>query len=345
MEAKLCNEEIKETLEDQIASMLELVMADDSEDNLENDFLFASESLETSSITSFRKKDKAHTIQNTNIKQYMQPIKNEDQYIKMSKQNLPIKERTLVKKFHTSNLTQTLNYQICYNKDPSFIQNIGQFTNFEDSSEFSPKFCNKSNQTFYNISNTSSGLYNQSTNNSIVFDNSTSGQNFYNLRQFHYKNMVQRADLSYLNMPENSNRSVNCNNIGNTNNLTNWQNQIFPREKAFGTNFPNNQVLTKDMMVNEIEAFLRKTDKIDEFLFSKLKGNFISIIQTQNGSRLFQSHLKNTSPGIIRKIFRELKGNLLNMMTDPYANYFCQKIYGFLSKEDQHNFISEVSIV
>ena len=97
-----------------------------------------------------------------------------------------------------------------------------------------------------------------------------------------------------------------------------------------------------DVIYSELERVLSLNDKIDDKLFKSLRGNFINIIRTQNGSRIFQKYLKNTSNNIIGAIFSELKGNLKSLITDLYANYFCQKFFGFLDKRDRIRFLQEV---
>jgi hypothetical protein len=97
-----------------------------------------------------------------------------------------------------------------------------------------------------------------------------------------------------------------------------------------------------DVVYSELERILSINDKIDETLFKSLRGNFINIIRTQNGSRLFQKYLRNTSINIIAVIFMELQCNFKYLITDMYANYFCQKFFGFLEKRDRLRFLKEV---
>jgi hypothetical protein len=95
---------------------------------------------------------------------------------------------------------------------------------------------------------------------------------------------------------------------------------------------------------SELSKLLSILNKIDAFLFSKLKGNFIWIIKSQNGSRIFQKYLKNTSYDIIHKILCEIVDQLNFLMIDNYANYFCHKFYGYLNKEDRMTFLNTVSV-
>jgi hypothetical protein len=120
--------------------------------------------------------------------------------------------------------------------------------------------------------------------------------------------------------------------INNYNTNEMYYNQIVDRDK-------NN---LSDYIYSELERVISINDKIDDILFKSIRANFINIIRTQNGSRIFQKYLKNTSVNIISAIFSELKGNLKTLITDLYANYFCQKFFGFLEKKERVRFLQEV---
>jgi len=61
---------------------------------------------------------------------------------------------------------------------------------------------------------------------------------------------------------------------------------------------------------NELDVILENNgnnfEKIDEEIYSSLKGNFIKLITTQNGSRIFQKSLRKTSSHIISLIMNEV---------------------------------------
>jgi hypothetical protein len=134
---------------------------------------------------------------------------------------------------------------------------------------------------------------------------------------------------------------INHSNNSNINNSLNFKDD----------NNNNNNFLScddgnlKDVVFSELERLLSISDRIDEKLFARLKGNFINIIKTQNGSRVFQKYLKNTSSLILKSIFNELKYELNELMIDQYANYFCQKFFGFLDQDDRIYFLKEVKIL
>jgi hypothetical protein len=104
----------------------------------------------------------------------------------------------------------------------------------------------------------------------------------------------------------------------------------------------NDRINLSDNIYSELERVLAINDKIDERLYKSIRENFINIIRTQNGSRIFQKYLKNTSVNIIRVIFMDLKDNFKFLITDLYANYFCQKLFCYLEKRERIIFLKEV---
>jgi hypothetical protein len=152
--------------------------------------------------------------------------------------------------------------------------------------------------------------------------------------------------------PMNSNHCINLTPMGSNHNI-NINPPMGNTFSNFSVNNPlkedNNSVFSSgdngnlnDVIFSELERLLAIADRIDEKLFTRLKGNFISIIKTQNGSRVFQKYLKNTSSLILRSIFNELRYELNELMIDPYANYFCQKFFGFLEQVERLIFLKEV---
>ncbi len=98
-----------------------------------------------------------------------------------------------------------------------------------------------------------------------------------------------------------------------------------------------------ELLIRGLENILNLTDRIDETVFNKIKNNFIILLKSQNGSRVFQKYLKNTHPLIIKKIFAHINPTLTDLLMDPYANYFCQKFFVFLEKEDRLQFLKKVN--
>jgi hypothetical protein len=92
---------------------------------------------------------------------------------------------------------------------------------------------------------------------------------------------------------------------------------------------------------------LEKTGKIDHYIYGLIKGKFFNIIKNHKGSKIFQKYLKSTHSDILHQIFVELSSNLEELITDPYANYFCKRFFTFLNQKDRIDFLKgiEKSIV
>lgn len=81
-------------------------------------------------------------------------------------------------------------------------------------------------------------------------------------------------------------------------------------------------------------------EKVDEESVIHLKGNFLKIVKSQNGSRILQKSLNKTNSHILSVIFEEIKFSLPELMVDPYANYFCQRFYDFLEQQEKVEFLN-----
>lgn len=115
------------------------------------------------------------------------------------------------------------------------------------------------------------------------------------------------------------------------------------KEKRFNTTtFPKGGDIQVEMLLYEINDDLVKMEKIDFFIYNKLKGHFTNVIKTHKGSRIFQNFLKKTPCDIIHLIFTEIKTNLVEIMCDFYGNYFCKKFFGALNKKDRIDFITSI---
>jgi hypothetical protein len=73
-----------------------------------------------------------------------------------------------------------------------------------------------------------------------------------------------------------------------------------------------------------------------------LTGNFFKVLTSQNGSRILQKSLNNSSAEIIGIIFSEVSSRINELMIDPYANYFCPIFYGFLDFNNKLIFLDEI---
>lgn len=96
---------------------------------------------------------------------------------------------------------------------------------------------------------------------------------------------------------------------------------------------PNNEDLNPNIYAKKEE---NKSSK------NFMKEKFLSLIKTQNGSRLLQNSLANRPYEFLKNILVEMKDNLSELLIDPYANYFCPKFYGLLQLDDRILFLNQV---
>ena len=129
-----------------------------------------------------------------------------------------------------------------------------------------------------------------------------------------------------------------CNQSKNVFPNTNNYNQIFYQNN---NNF--NQInYNTEYLIFQLKFNLERTGKIDHYIYSLVKGNFLLIIKNQKGSKIFQKYLKTTHCDILHQIFVELKPNLEEIITDFYANYFCKRFFTFLNQKDRIDFLLSI---
>ena len=97
-----------------------------------------------------------------------------------------------------------------------------------------------------------------------------------------------------------------------------------------------------EILLYELTTMLSKTEKIDYFIYNKLQGNFINVIKTHKGSRIFQNYMKNTHSDIIHQIFIEINPFLSELISDSYANYFCKRFFSYLNQKDRVDFLKGI---
>lgn len=90
------------------------------------------------------------------------------------------------------------------------------------------------------------------------------------------------------------------------------------------------------------ENVISNSEKIDEEKYRIMKGNFLKIIRTQNGSRLLQKTIKKTNKDILGCILDEILIHVPNLIVDPYANYFCQKFFNSLKSNDKLRWLNQI---
>ena len=176
--------------------------------------------------------------------------------------------------------------------------------------------------------------------------------NYYNINNVNPNFFLMNKNLNIQKIGFNNNLLLNPdnNNITLCNNINNkFINQDFNinnnqlHKKFFTTSIPERTNMHVEILLYELNSALTKNEKIDYFIYNKLKGNFVNIIKTHRGSRIFQNYLKNTHSDIIHQIFTEINPSLIELIIDPYANYFCKRFFNFLNQKDRIDFLLSIN--
>ena len=135
---------------------------------------------------------------------------------------------------------------------------------------------------------------------------------------------------------------LNSNNLKRSSFLYNSNHfNINDYHKRFSTTLiPQGINLQIELLIYELNSILSKNEKLEYHTYiNKIKGNVINILKTHKGSKVFQNHIKSFSAEIIHQIFIEICPSLIDIIIDPYANYFIKKFYSQMCNKDKVNFI------
>ena len=98
-----------------------------------------------------------------------------------------------------------------------------------------------------------------------------------------------------------------------------------------------------DPAARDLESLLIQKGYFTHQIYNKLKGTFISLMKSQQTSRILQYYLDKTPNDVIHLIFSEFSNQVDSLLLDPYANYFCLKIFYFLNFNDRIVFLKKIS--
>lgn len=187
------------------------------------------------------------------------------------------------------------------------------------------------------------------------YTNNSIEQNYFDPKSFE-NNFRHQSFTDSLRTEETNFQSlmINTNNTGLSVNTMNTPTMNTPTLRSpnknmfmFATNnmnISNSQINLQD--ANDLEQFiesvLRHAEKIDEQSYFKLKGLFLKIVKTQNGSRYLQKSIKKTTKDILSLILDELVYSIQELILDQYANYFCPKFYGLLKLSDRLRYLTQL---
>lgn len=101
-------------------------------------------------------------------------------------------------------------------------------------------------------------------------------------------------------------------------------------------------MLTKSELNEIIEINIRQDEFISKENYELLKGKFLFILTSQNGSRIIQTCISKTSIEIMSKIFMEIKDKLHILINDQYGNYFLKKFFCSITEKERIIFLENV---
>ena len=204
----------------------------------------------------------------------------------------------------------------------------------------------------YDLKNNNNSILENNINMNINNSMCNGIPNYYNINNVNPNFFLMNKNLNIQKIGFNNNLLLNpdnnnitlCNNINNKfiNQDFNINNNQLPK-KFFTTSIPERTNMHVEILLYELNSALTKNEKIDYFIYNKLKGNFVNIIKTHRGSRIFQNYLKNTHSDIIHQIFTEINPSLIELIIDPYANYFCKRFFNFLNQKDRIDFLLSIN--
>ena len=98
-----------------------------------------------------------------------------------------------------------------------------------------------------------------------------------------------------------------------------------------------------DPLAIKLESLLIIKGHFTFEIYNKIKGNIIFLMKNQQTSRILQYYLDKTPNDIIHLIFNEFSNQVDSLLLDPYANYFCLKIFYYLNIYDRIFFLKKIS--
>ncbi len=118
---------------------------------------------------------------------------------------------------------------------------------------------------------------------------------------------------------------------------------LFPKTTPLSPESTEECSLYNSPQLNLVSSSSENTPTPDLLLKLLKQGELIKLITSQKGSRYMQTIYKKINSENIILIFNEILPYLPHLMIDHYANYFCQKFYGILNRNQRIIFIQKIS--
>lgn len=77
--------------------------------------------------------------------------------------------------------------------------------------------------------------------------------------------------------------------------------------------------------------------------FDQFQGHIFELCKDQHGCRFLQKVLEDRDIKKTEIVFQEIVDNMVNLMTDPFGNYLCQKLLEFCTNEQRLHIIQKVA--
>ncbi|MCQ2817136.1 MAG: hypothetical protein MJ252_07715 [archaeon] len=162
------------------------------------------------------------------------------------------------------------------------------------------------------------------------------GENFVMpLRTFNFKHTYTKNQRHQPN-PSNYDSSYNFFTMPTTQN-----NIVVP---LFKNKLSMNKTLTPfEYKCLRLESFLMASKCFTKQIFEEIKDDLLKFLKNQQTSRLCQFFFDGTSEEVVHLIFKEISDELVNLLVDPYANYFILKMFIHLNDTDRLTFLSNIA--
>ncbi len=223
---------------------------------------------------------------------------------------------------------ENIKYQTMIMKNPFLIKNDNPFNYF-----FQDNTRTKSpNQIYkFNVKKSLGENMINSNENNFMFYLPINQNNFVNdnVDNKYLRNNINRRTIIY--------RNNNYDSLLNKN-LINNNDKIRPQTMKIKKS--KNLSIQIEIYLSELDKYLQIIGFINYNIFNNIKQKLYHLIKTQSGSRILQNYLEKTPSQIIHLLFNEISGKINNLLLDPYANYFCLKLFCFLNNNDRLSFLS-----
>lgn len=127
----------------------------------------------------------------------------------------------------------------------------------------------------------------------------------------------------------------------NTYNSQNQNNIVVPLFKTKTT--INKNISPFEQKCMKLESYLLAKKCFTREIFEEFKEDFIKLLKNQQTSRLCQYFFDGTNDEVVHSIFKEISEEIINLIIDPYANYFILKIFTHLDGSDRLTFLVKIS--